>query len=90
MKQENTIKVRNCLDETDWNSIIQDSNTENAFYNFEEIINDLFMKSFPKIKCKGSAKNIPLNPWMLAGLMKSQKVKEKLFKKKLKKPSVEI
>ena len=84
MSQKNKIKFKTSLESVQWEPLMEDLNTESAFSSFFQILEQCFSDSFPKKISRLHSKNIPLNPWMSFGLLKSRKVKEKLYKKKLK------
>ena len=58
-----------------------------AFDTFFDIFNSARDVAFPEIKVKQKPMKISHSPWMTKGLRVSQKRKEKLFAKKVKKPS---
>ena len=47
---------------TDWNIVYQDLDTESAYNNFFQHLDHCFEVSFPKKKVIISKRNIPLNP----------------------------
>ena len=75
------------LKSTKWTSVIGEQKPELAFQNFFQIFNEIRDVSFPEIKVKQKPQNFVHSPWMTKGLMISQKRKEKLFSKKVKKPT---
>lgn len=86
MNASNKDKFKNMLENTDWNIIYQELDTESAYDNFFQHLDYCFDVSFLKKKVIISKRNIPLNPWMTKGLLVSRKKKEILYRKKLKSP----
>ena len=70
-----------------WENILNENRPEYAFNNFFEVLRNSVDSAFPETKTKVSHKNIPLNPWMTPALMISRKQKDKLFSKKIRKPT---
>ena len=87
MNSANKSEFKDKLENTDWNFIYQDCDTESAFSNFFHHLDNCFESSFPKKIIKSSKQKIPLNPWMSMGLLNSRKKKNILFRKKLRNPS---
>ena len=77
----------NILKSAKWQSITNEANPAIAFENFFEIFNSARDIAFPVIKIKPKPIKFKHSPWMTPGLKISQKTKEKLFTKKLKRPS---
>ena len=75
------------LKSTQWTNVLNEENPKLAFNNFFETFNSARDLSFPEIKVKQKPIQFSHSPWMTKGLLISQKRKEKLFAKKIKKPN---
>ena len=75
------------LKSTKWTTVIGENKPELAFDNFFDIFNLARDLSFPEIIVKQKLKKFKHSPWMSQGLLVSQLRKEKLFAKKVKKPT---
>ena len=77
----------NILKSTKWTNVTNEENPKLAFNNFFDIFNSARDVAFPEVKVKQKAVQFSHSPWMSKGLMISQKRKEKLFAKKVRRPS---
>ena len=77
----------NLLKSTSWQNVTNETNPKTAFDNFFEKLNAIRDISFPEVKIKPKAKKFKHSPWMSSGLLVSHARKEKLFSKKLKRPT---
>ena len=75
------------LKSTQWTNVTSEPKPELAFQNFFEIFNSIRDVSFPEISIKQKPESFLHCPWMTKGLIISQKQKEKLFSKKVRKPT---
>ena len=72
-------KIRQNLD-IDWNSEMNDLNTEEAFVYLTDKINEVVNNNCPQKTLTISNKSIIKEPWMTGGLMNSSRKVEKLYK----------
>ena len=73
------------LKSTQWTNVTSEPKPELAFQNFFEIFNSIRDVSFPEISIKQKPESFLHCPWTTKGLIISQK--EKLFSKKVRKPT---
>ena len=72
---------------TNWENIINSSDTNDAFNNFSDKIAELFEETCPFKEKRVKIKEL-INPWMTNGLKKSSKRKQNLYNKFLKSRSI--
>lgn len=77
----------NLLKTVPWDNITSENRPKQAFEKFFNILDEAVNLSFPEVVTKVKPNDTPLNPWMSQGLLISRKHKEKLFSKKLRKPT---
>ena len=82
------LKFKQLLENSDWNSILNNNDPESAFHCFFDKIDNYFEISFPEKTINTMFKRKPFNPWMTEALIVSRKNKAKLFNKKLRKPNL--
>ena len=85
MSSKNVEAFKQNLNNTDWSPILDDSQPKSGFQTFSDLINNKFDKYFPLEIAKQNKRNIPIKPWMNKELLKLRKIKDKLFKCKIKK-----
>ena len=76
------------LNSNQWTNVVNESKPKLAFQNFFDIFDSIRDASFPEIKIKQKPESFQHSPWMTKGLIISQKQKEKLFAKKVRKPTL--
>ena len=74
------------LQAVDWESILSNMDTQDAFSKFHDIYKNIFESSFPCIKVNFQYNN--RKPWLIKGLRNSIKEKNKLYVKSLKCPTL--
>ena len=70
----------------DWDSILSNTDTQDAFSKFHDTYKHAFESSFPLIKVNFQYNN--RKPWLIKGLRNSIKEKNKLYVKSLKCPTL--
>ena len=85
INQETIPAFCNILKNTSWANVLSEKTPKLAFDTFFDIFNSARDVAFPEIKVKQKPMKISHSPWMTKGLRVSQKRKEKLFAKKVKK-----
>ena len=76
------------LRETSWDAVKDLDNPNESYVNFIETITQIYDDCFPKTKFKIKSNN-NANPWITKGTAKSSKRKQKLYKKFLRKHSIQ-
>ena len=84
--EETKSKFMRKLQETEWDSILSSTDTQDAFTQFHNIYKNAFETSFPIIKVKFQYNN--RKPWLLKGLRSSIKQKNKLYVKSIRCPTL--
>ena len=84
----NITKFKNDLDTKDFSIIKQTQCPNEAYRLFSTLYNDSYEKAFPLKETKINKKYIKREPWITTGLLASKRTKAKLFKNKLRNPSV--
>jgi hypothetical protein len=80
-------KFSSLLENHNWDNVLNNPDPVSSFDNFFEYVNNCYEISFPEKLINPSNKNKINSPWMTQGLLESRKHKQKLFSKKLRKPS---
>ena len=96
LKEFTTFKINNetqstlntLLKDMSFQSVLSESEPQAAFNNFFELYSTATSLAFPKVTVKPKAMQFAPSPWMTAGLLKSCKSKQKLFNKKISKPTL--
>lgn len=86
MNASNKLKFKNKLENTDWNIVYENFETDSAYNSFLRQLDYCFEASFPIKKENIPKRSIPLNPWMTKGLLISRRKKELLYRKQLRSP----
>ena len=89
MSKNNIDLFKQKLSSNDWSSIQDDFQPENAFKKFSTELENNFETCFPFVNVKQNRRYIPINNWMNRDLLILRKTKDKLFKCKMKKRTVD-
>ena len=87
MNNKNIYSFKSILNNHNWENVLTNNDPEEASNTFFETLDVCFNLAFPEVKKVTNKNNTPINPWMTSGLFTSRKTKEKLFSKKLRKPT---
>ena len=82
ISEVNISKFKNCLDEIDFNEILQMQCPNEAYNSFFKLYHTAFEHSFPLRTIGAKSKNIKREPWFTNGLLTSSKKRAKLLTKK--------
>ena len=74
-------KFKNALQETNWESILNDTNTNSAYDKFLDIYTSLLNEHLKLVTTKFNKYKHKLKSWITKGILKSLKTKDKLYKK---------
>ena len=83
----NIDKFKTNLDQLDFTKVLESSCPDHAYNIFIKLYLDVFDKCFPLREYKIISKHVKRQPWYTLGLLTSSKKKNKLFSKKLSKPT---
>jgi len=88
-KDENITKFKLILSKCDFSGVLSEECPNNAYDKFCSIYKTAFDLSFPLRKIKLTKRYTMREPWMTPGILASSVNKEKLFHKKLRRPTQE-
>lgn len=77
----------NILSHTDYTTVFNSEDANTAYDKFLELFHQAFETSFPKKVTTFRKRHTKQQPWFTQGLLNSSKTKNKLFKKKIQKPT---
>ena len=86
MSESNKLTFKNLISPEDWSDIMNENDTQAAFTKFHKLYKSMYDKAFPVIKVKFKYNN--QKPWLSDELKDSIKLKNKLYKKSIKFPSL--
>jgi hypothetical protein len=86
INEKTTPAFQNIIKTAPWGSIINDD-PKSSFDTFFQIIGEAADVAFPEVEVKPKMSCSIRSPWMSSGLLKSCQTKNKLFTKKINKPS---
>ena len=89
LKPNNIKGFKNALSIINWDFVTHDRNPDTAYNNFLTKLINIFNIHCPTLKTKLPKRKIPIKPWVTRGLIKSIQTKDKLYKKYVKKPTIE-
>ncbi len=86
--ENNVLNFKNILRECDFSKIMDENDPEKAYSDFMLIYKAKFEEAFPLKTTKKYSKYVKKAPWMTRGILNSTLTKNKLFKIKLRKPTL--
>ncbi len=74
------------LEQVNWDKVLNNSSSDNSYHIFIKLFTELYDKHFPKITKQINIKQ-QSKPWITAGIIKSIKTRNKLYKSYLSNPN---
>ena len=87
ISEENIIKFKNLLSQSDFSSVTSMDDPNESYSNFVKLYMKHYDNAFPLKKLQSNSKYVKKEPWITKGLLISSIKKHKLFTAKLKNPS---
>ena len=87
-KPENIKGLKNALFLVNWHVVLENKDPDSAYNNFIDKFNDLMNIHCPIVRSNLSKRKTPIKPAITKGLIKSIHIKDILYKKYIKTPTI--
>ena len=87
--KENIYKLKEKLETTDWEDLGQNEDPNKSYDRFYSKFFAMYDECIPKEKISNKQSKMQKKPWLTKGLIKSLKIKNKLYKKSIKTSTVD-